>query len=87
MPTGRRTLHQRIRKRKESAVPRAAMELEALNRIASDTSVPPLERATAVLVAHQRMTGPNRRCRCGWDKLGQSFAGHQAEALAEVGLL
>lgn len=64
---------------------RGEAEREFLKRFAADDSKPLMERVTAVLIIHQRLDSSG--CTCGWSKLGQSYAGHQAEALQEAGLL
>ncbi len=46
------------------------------------TIVVPFDRATMILVSHQRLD--SERCVCGWGKLGASWAEHVAAQL-EVG--
>lgn len=58
--------------------PRAHRELEFLAQIRGPG------QAEAILIIHQRHRGG---CLCGWAELGKSFAGHQAAALREAGLL
>jgi hypothetical protein len=59
--------------------PHARKEIEALLQVRGP------KQAEALLTVHQRRdTGT---CLCGWDKLGASFAGHQADVLREAGLL
>ena len=41
-----------------------------------------LERATQVLIAHQRKDIAS--CMCGWSKLGESHSQHQAEQLSHL---
>lgn len=44
-----------------------------------------LDRATEILIAHQRYDIGS--CLCGWNPLGESHALHQARELAAAGLL
>lgn len=64
---------------------RAEQEITQLTRIATDTQLPSDERVKALLTAHQRRDVGS--CLCGWAEMGKSHAGHQAELLAQVGLL
>jgi len=43
------------------------------------------DQAVAVLTIHQRRDPAS--CLCGWDKIGTSFARHQADELRKAGLL
>ncbi len=43
------------------------------------------DAAKIVLIAHQRRD--IRSCLCGWSELGMSHCAHQAQMLAEAGLL
>jgi hypothetical protein len=63
----------------------ARREIAHLTRHAVDTRLDPVERAGALLIAHQRMDAGT--CLCGWAKLGKSHAAHQADELARAGLL
>jgi hypothetical protein len=65
--------------------PHAQQEIAALTRIAADPQQSPAHRAVALLTAHQRFDAGS--CLCGWAKLGNSHAGHQADMLASTGLL
>jgi hypothetical protein len=64
---------------------RAEIEREWLTGFAADSAKPFLERATALLIVHQRLDASG--CGCGWNQLGAIHAGHQAQALQEAGLL
>ncbi len=63
----------------------AAREIAYLSRVAADTTRPPVERVKALLIVHQRTESLD--CLCGWGRIGQQHAGHQAEVLADFGLL
>jgi hypothetical protein len=65
---------------------RLEAELVALERLVADPMLSASARAAALLTIHQRRDAPGG-CICGWFKLGASFARHQADALAEAGLL
>jgi hypothetical protein len=63
----------------------AKREIKLLTRLSEDTALPPLTRAMALLIAHQRFdAGP---CLCGWYELGKPHAEHQALELERAGLL
>lgn len=63
----------------------AKREIAYLTELAGSESQSPAVRVRALLTVHQRRDVGS--CLCGWDKLGQSFAGHQAEVLYKAGLL
>lgn len=63
----------------------ALQEIAQLTRFAADTTRDPVERAAALLTAHQRRDAGS--CLCGWGVLGMSHALHQADVLADAGLL
>jgi hypothetical protein len=63
----------------------AKREIAVLTRLAADTRLTPAERAQALLTAHQRFDAGS--CLCGWAELGKSHAAHQADVLAQAGLL
>jgi hypothetical protein len=63
----------------------AQREIAHLTRHAMDARLDPVERAGALLIAHQRRDVGS--CLCGWGELGKSHAGHQADELARAGLL
>jgi hypothetical protein len=63
----------------------AKQEIAHLTRHAMDARLDPIERAGALLIAHQRMDAGS--CLCGWAELGKSHAAHQADELARLGLL
>ncbi len=64
---------------------RGQLEVAALERVAADSQRPPIERAAALITAHQRWD--IRGCVCGWDQLAQSHAIHVAGVLSQAGLL
>jgi hypothetical protein len=66
-------------------VGRFADEIAELENIAADPTLRILDRVAAVLTLHVRVEG--RGCLCGWNRLGHSFAAHQAETLEAAGLL
>jgi hypothetical protein len=63
----------------------ARREIARLTRLATDARFAPDERAAALLTAHQRRDAGS--CLCSWAELGKSHALHQAEVLADAGLL
>ncbi len=63
----------------------AQREIAYLTRVAADRDFPPVERAKALLIIHQRTE--SLECLCGWNDLGKSHAQHQAEVLSDFGLL
>lgn len=63
----------------------ARREIAQLTHLATDARFAPPERAAALLTAHQRRDAG--RCLCSWAELGKSHALHQAEVLADAGLL
>lgn len=63
----------------------AIREIAHLTEFAADTRRDPAERAAALLTAHQRRDVGS--CLCGWAELGMSHALHQADVLAQAGLL
>lgn len=65
--------------------PSAQQEVVLLGRIAADTRRDPVERAEALLIAHQRWDVGG--CLCGWSELGKSHSGHVVDMLARAGLL
>lgn len=64
---------------------RAQQEIAIPTLIAMDAKLDPVERAVALLIAHQRRDVGS--CLCGWAELGKSHAAHQADELARLGLL
>ncbi len=60
--------------------PHARRELDALSRVRGPG------QAEAVLTIHQRRDGGGA-CLCGWRRLGETHAGHQAAELRNAGLL